>query len=215
MSAAEAARVCGECNLPRPVSDYYVRNKRVCKTCISVRNKRLYQERYRKRYQEKRDVLIGNAKQWRDQQPPEYTAWVDMIQRCTNPKQESYADYGGRGITVCPEWREDFGRFLADLGPRPSPKHSLERRDIHESYCPSNCRWATNIEQQNNKRTNVISLADGPNGPTFTAAELGRFMGMDPQFLRSLDLNWHRGGQPIPPRPYCTKRRRRSKRAVT
>lgn len=208
MSTAEAVHVCGECNLTKPVSDYYARNKRLCKVCISVRNKRLYQERYRKRYQERRDALIDYAKQWRSEQPPEYTAWVDMIQRCSNPKQKSYLAYGGRGITVCPEWREDFQRFLADMGARPSPKHSLERRDSNAPYCANNCRWATNIEQQNNKRTSVISRADGPNGPTFTAAELGRFMGMDPQFLRSLDLNWHRNGQPIPPRRYERQRRR-------
>lgn len=206
MSAAESVRVCGQCDLPKPVCDYYAHYKRVCKGCISANAKR--------RYQENREAGIAYAKRWRSQQPPEYVTWTDMKQRCENPKNGEYANYGRRGITVCREWREDFQRFLADMGPRPGPEYSLERQDINGPYCPSNCRWASNIEQQNNKRANVISHADGPNGPTFTAAELGRFMGMDPQFLRSLDLNWHRDGVPIPPRSHCTKRRRPSKGAI-
>ncbi|CEJ18967.1 MULTISPECIES: hypothetical protein [Ralstonia solanacearum species complex] len=207
MSAAEEVRVCEECDLPKPVADYYARSKRVCKGCISAKNKRLYQERYRERYQENRGALIDSAKQWRSQQPPEYVAWIDMKQRCENQRNADYANYGGRGIAVCPEWRENFQRFLADMGPRPGPKYTLERRDINDPYCPSNCRWATNNDQQNNKRTNVICYLCGPDGPTYTAAELGRSMGMNPQFLRSLDLNWHRDGKPIPPLPYGVKQR--------
>lgn len=191
-------RVCGECNLPKSVSDYYAHYKRVCRVCISARSKR--------RYQEKRDALIDYAKQWRSQQPPEYVTWTDMKQRCENPRNKEYANYGGRGITACPEWRKDFHRFLADMGPRPGPKYTLERKDINGPYCLSNCRWASNNEQQNNKRTNVISYLCGPDGPTYSAAELGRSMGMSPRHLRSLDLQWHRDGKPIPPLPYRTKR---------
>lgn len=201
MSAAETLRVCGECNQPLPISHYYVRYKRICKDCISARSKR--------RYQEKRDTLISHAKQWRSQQPPEYVIWTGMKQRCANPKNAEYANYGGRGITVCPKWREDFHRFFADMGSRPGPKYTLERRDMNGPYSRSNCRWASNIEQQNNKRTNVISHVHGPDGPTYTAAELGRSLGMNPLFLRSLDLNWHRDGKPIPPLPYTAQRRRR------
>ena len=58
---------------------------------------------------------------------PEYVAWGNMIARCYNPRNKRYAAYGGRGITVCAEWRHDFARFLADMGPRPA-EHSLDRR---------------------------------------------------------------------------------------
>lgn len=84
---------------------------------------------------------------------PEYTAWAHMVQRCTNPASPSYANYGGRGITLEPRWL-DFREFLKDLGPRPSALHSIERKDNEKGYSPDNCRWATQAEQQRNKRNN-------------------------------------------------------------
>jgi hypothetical protein len=79
-----------------------------------------------------------------------------MINRCHNPTNASYHDYGGRGIAVCDRWRNDFLTFLADMGPRPSPSHSVERRDNDKGYEPGNCHWATMVEQNNNKRNNRI-----------------------------------------------------------
>lgn len=83
---------------------------------------------------------------------PEYTAWAAMIRRCTNPKQDNYRYYGGRGITVCSRWRRSFSAFLADMGRKPSPNHSIDRRENEGNYEPDNCRWATRSEQRRNRR---------------------------------------------------------------
>lgn len=82
---------------------------------------------------------------------PEYRSWNCMRQRCYNPKNDRYKDYGGRGIRVCRRWLYSFAAFLADMGPRP-PGTSLERKKNHLNYCPSNCVWATPQEQQRNTR---------------------------------------------------------------
>lgn len=91
---------------------------------------------------------------------PEYTAWRSMLARCHRPTNCAWANYGGRGITVCPKWRASYAAFLADMGPRPSPIHSLDRIDNDGNYEPGNCRWATNGEQSRNTR-NVVVLEYG------------------------------------------------------
>ncbi|ABO54166.1 hypothetical protein LA345_25765 [Burkholderia vietnamiensis] len=86
---------------------------------------------------------------------PEYQTWRSMKKRCISPSNARYAQYGGRGITVCERWMS-FENFFEDMGPRPSPKHSLDRMDNNRGYEPGNCRWATLVEQNRNKSTNVI-----------------------------------------------------------
>lgn len=84
----------------------------------------------------------------------EHRVWQNMIYRCHTKTSRQYADYGGRGIKVCARWRKSFSAFLEDMGPAPSPKHSLDRLDNDKGYGPGNCRWATPKEQQNNRRAN-------------------------------------------------------------
>lgn len=82
---------------------------------------------------------------------PEFAAWNNMRGRCDNQSRSDYARYGGRGVKVCERWT-DFDQFLSDMGPRPSKDYSLDRIDNDRGYEPGNVRWATAIEQANNKR---------------------------------------------------------------
>lgn len=86
---------------------------------------------------------------------PEYRVWINMKGRCFDPKDKGYRRYGARGITVCKRWMK-FENFIADMGLRPSPKHSIDRQDNNKNYTQSNCRWVTSRVQQNNRSSNTI-----------------------------------------------------------
>lgn len=85
---------------------------------------------------------------------PTYRTWSNMIERCSNPANKRYADYHGRGITICESWMT-FSNFLADMGEKPDGT-SLDRIDNDAGYFKANCRWATAIEQMNNTRRNTF-----------------------------------------------------------
>lgn len=82
----------------------------------------------------------------------EYRSWYQMKSRCYDPNNTRYEGWGGRGIKVCDRWRNSFKAFYEDMGPKPTPTHSIDRVDNDGDYTPDNCRWATRAEQQRNKR---------------------------------------------------------------
>ena len=84
---------------------------------------------------------------------PEYSVWHSMKTRCYNPRSAIFMYYGGRGITVCDRWRESFPAFYADMGPRPSLNHSIDRPDNARGYEPDNCSWQTSQVQAQNRHT--------------------------------------------------------------
>lgn len=106
----------------------------------------------------------------------EHSAWRTMVQRCHNRKNVSFERYGSRGIFVCDEWRLSFDRFIADMGPRPTPAHSIERIDNDGPYCKANCRWATRIEQAANRRNTATVIY---NGHLCNVADLARVFGIE------------------------------------
>lgn len=126
---------------------------------------------------------------------PEYRAFAAMKNRCLNPRQARFKDYGGRGITVCDRWlrgdgsRTGFECFLMDIGPKPGPAFTLDRIDNDRGYEPSNVRWATRLEQGRNTRaTRLVRVADMELSLAEAVARWGacRY----PTALRRLRLAW-------------------------
>jgi len=111
---------------------------------------------------------------------PEYRAWQHMKSRCYLPTNKKYHNYGARGIAVCDRWRDSFENFLEDVGQRPSPRHSLDRRDNNGNYEPANCWWATAKQQANNMRANHLITF---NGVTKTLMQWSEETGLRPTTL--------------------------------
>jgi hypothetical protein len=104
---------------------------------------------------------------------PEYRTWWRMIQRCHDPKHKDYVYYGARDIAVCDAWRASFASFYADMGRRPEGME-IERRDNDGNYEPSNCRWATRLEQMRNCRRNrMLTFRGATKAMSQWADELG------------------------------------------
>jgi hypothetical protein len=109
-----------------------------------------------------------------------------MLERCRRESHKSYKAYGGRGIGVCEEWdpkitKDAASNFLRDMGPKPSPEHSLERKDNSLGYSPSNCIWGTRAQQGINRR-NVIRVEF--QGEPYSIHGLGKRLGMSPATIK-------------------------------
>jgi hypothetical protein len=93
---------------------------------------------------------------------PLYRTWSNMLSRCYNPKVPEYRSHGARGIRVCDAWRSSYEAFAAAVGTPPTPKHTIDRYpDKNGNYEPGNVRWATQTEQQRNRRDNVVYTHEG------------------------------------------------------
>lgn len=112
--------------------------------------------------------------------PSEYHSWHHMKQRCLDTNHPQYRHYGGRGITIHGPWINSFHAFLKDMGPKPTLKHTIERKDNNLGYSPDNCKWATYIEQNRNTRSNRWVTI---NGVTQTVAAWAEFSGISQQVL--------------------------------
>jgi hypothetical protein len=146
------------------------RNRRyrcLCTACgKTVKNVRVY------------DLLNGSSRMCKScaaskdvntaPKPLEYNSWNQMIQRCYSPGNKDYKNYGARGISVYPLWRDSFEAFYMSLGPRPDPSYTIERIDTNGNYEPGNVKWASRAEQTRNQRSNINVTIDGE---TKTVAE--------------------------------------------
>ena len=125
-----------------------------------------------------------------------------MISRCCNPNATGYSRYGGRGIKVCARWLNSFESFLEDMGHRPSLAYTLDREKKDGYYEPSNCRWATKLEQANNRRDNTMVTIDGKEVTLRNAIrQFGRGISRK-QALRRIEKGWpHYLAVSTPPGP--------------
>lgn len=121
-------------------------------------------------------------------QTTEFIIWANMIQRCTNPNNPRWNSYGGRGIKVCKKWQESFENFFADMGNRPSTKHSIDRINNNLGYFKENCRWASREIQGNNTRFNTMIKFNGVNK---TLTEWARELGINHKTLSTrINRGW-------------------------
>lgn len=131
-------------------------------------------------------ILHGKAKG--TMRAPEYTAWASAKGRCYNPKNKKYPAYGGRGVKMCERWRDDFGEFYKDMGPRPKG-HTLDRINVDGDYEPTNCRWATWEVQRRNRQKQVLF-----NGVTLPLKEVAK---QTKRKYKSLHHFFHKRGMMI------------------
>lgn len=119
---------------------------------------------------------------------PEHHSWTNMLARCRNSNHPRFADYGGRGITVCDRWQKSFVAFLEDMGLKPTTRHSIERMNNDGDYCPLNCRWASPKEQNQNTRVNRLITHDGK---TMTLSQWANFLNTKHSVIGGrLDRGW-------------------------
>lgn len=138
-----------------------------------------------------REVASARLKKHGRSRTAEHRTWLRIRDRCSNPDAIGFPRYGGAGVKVCDRWNDPqtgFEAFLADMGERPSPRHSIDRIDNARGYEPGNCRWATVTEQANNKRSNHRVTC---RGETLTVAQWARRVGMKRDVLKQrLRAGW-------------------------
>ena len=117
----------------------------------------------------------------------EYAIWQQILNRCRNSNLRNFSSYGGRGIRVCERWLK-FENFYADMGPRPTPQHSIDRIDNDGNYEPDNCRWSTRKEQcRNTRRNRLVTFR----GETMCIAELCERLSLENDKVRQrLNRGW-------------------------
>lgn len=108
-----------------------------------------------------KEITIARSQTHGKSHTTEYKSWTHIIWRCYNRNCSTYSLYGGRGITVCEQWRNSFEAFYDDMGDKPSRQHSIDRKDNDGHYEPGNCVWATQREQARNRRNNRLLTFDG------------------------------------------------------
>lgn len=159
---SEETRTCRVCEATKSLTEFITpanSSHHVCKRCRA----------------DKERVRRANPGFVSPKVSPERMAWKNIKTRCNNPKHNEYHRYGGRGITMCDRWKESFSAFAEDMGPRPSSKHSIDRRDNDGNYEPGNCRWATKREQSLNTSKNHRIEHDGK---LITVQELSEIAGV-------------------------------------
>lgn len=102
----------------------------------------------------------------------DYNSWRNMLERCNSPSCPSYKNHGARGIKICERWAHSFENFLADMGPKPTPKHSIGRTDNDGNYEPGNCAWETQSQQMRNRRNTRLVEYQGRSMSLAEACEL-------------------------------------------
>ncbi len=118
---------------------------------------------------------------------PEHRAWAAMKSRCTNPNTRDWPNYGGGGIRVCAKWAKSFAAFYADVGPRPSSLHTIERDRVNGHYKPGNVRWATRaVQNRNTRATRWITFR----GKTQSAAAWAEQTGLGAALYTRLHRGW-------------------------
>ena len=120
----------------------------------------------------------GNTKNAKD--TTEYKSWCGMKYRCSNSKATKYKNYKEKGITVCERWINSFENFLEDMGKAPTTKHTLDRIDPNGNYESTNCRWATQLQQQGNRTNNRWIEHDGKR---MILSDWGRFLNVKPEHI--------------------------------
>lgn len=154
-------KICTQCENLLPYSAFSKNDHciggvlNICRSCRSIRRKA---ERALAREGKPKPSYAGpnNPKYIHGMtKSPEHGIWEGMRKRCRNETEKCYKDYGGRGIKVCERWSR-FENFYADMGPRPSPKHSIDRINVDGDYEPGNCKWSTRREQSINRRTTKL-----------------------------------------------------------